>query len=139
MTCEHGPHPRLVLFQTRGQALEHAVGGERQDWGEVRVSIRRQCGTGTLHWDSLVRKSLMAEVLVSLPPMMGVVSVTVLLLASRSLCTAPWPCEDPLFLTNITCHRSACRVPVYLTDACLWMASAWPLPPSPASTASSTR
>ena len=63
-----------------------------------RVSIRRQCGTGTLHWDSLVRKSLMAEVLVSLPPMMGVVSVTVLLLASRSLCTAPWPCEDPLFL-----------------------------------------
>ena len=55
-------------------------------------------GTGTLHWDSLVRKSLMAEVLVSLPPMMGVVSVTVLLLASRSLCTDPWPCEDPLVL-----------------------------------------
>ena len=82
----------------------------------------------------------MAEVLVSLPPMMGVVSVTVLLLASRSLCTAPWPCEEPLFLqTRVTSPRAACRVPVYLTDACLWMASAWPLPPSPASTASSTR
>ena len=51
----------------------------------------------------------MAEVLVSLPPMMGVVSVTVLLLASRSLCTAPWPCEDPLFLqTRVTAPRAAC-------------------------------
>ena len=52
----------------------------------VRVRSRRQCGT--VH-HSLVRKSLMAEVLVSLPPMMGVVSLTVLLLASRSLCTEP--------------------------------------------------
>ena len=47
----------------------------------------------------------MAEVLVSLPPMIGVVSLTVLLLASRSLC------EEPLFLTNITCHVSPLRVP----------------------------
>ena len=51
----------------------------------------------------------MAEVLVSLPPMMGVVSVTVLLLASRSLCTAPWPCEEPLVLqTRVTAPRAAC-------------------------------
>ena len=55
-----------------------------------------------------MRKSLMAEVLVSLPPMMGVVSVTVLLLASRSLCTAPWPCEEPLVLqTRVTAPRAA--------------------------------
>ena len=53
----------------------------------------------------------MAEVLVSLPPMMGVVSLTVLLLASRSLCAAPWPCEEPLVLTNITCDVSPLHVP----------------------------
>ena len=109
---------------------------------EVRVSFsirsRRQCGT--VH-HSLVRKSLMAEVLVSRPPMIGVVSLTVLLLASRSLCTEPWPCEEPLVLTNITCHVSPLRVPrdCHLTDTCLCMASACPLPPSTASTASSTR
>ena len=74
----------------------------------VRSRSRRQCGT--VH-HSLVRKSLMAEVLVSLPAMMGVVSLTVLLLASRSLCAEPWPCEEPLFLTNITCDVSPLRVP----------------------------